>query len=305
MKRLWAILTGLLLCLSTEAQQDPMYSMYMFNGLVLNPAYAGSREQASFTLLNRNQWMGIEGGPRTQTFSMHAPTPDLHHGWGLTLANDQVGFTSQFAGNFTYAYRIHLNDNARLSLGLNGGATYYKVRLSEISTWDPQDPAFLQGDFRRWMPNAGAGIYFNTKKMYIGASMPNFLPSSLADPYYGDLIGDRARPFFATAGVAIPIKKAIHFKPSVLLKYNEAAGWHLDLNASALLKEILWLGVSYRPQQAWVFMAEVNVTPMIRLGYAMDREKTTLATFGGVSHEFMLGFDLGVKKGKMVSPRLF
>lgn len=305
MRRLLTILPLILLFTGVFAQQDPMYSMYMFNGHVLNPAYSGSRDQASFTLLNRMQWVGIEGGPRTQSFSMHAPTPDLHHGWGVTLVNDEAGFTQNFVANFTYAYRIHIRDHIRLAFGLQGGMDYYRAKLSEVATWDPNDPAFLQGDFRRVMPNAGTGVYFNTRKFYIGASIPNFIPSRIYDPYYESLLGKRTNHYFLTSGVVIPIKKIIQFKPSVLLKYSSGAGMHIDYNASFLIKDLLWLGVSYRPQQDWVYMVEVNVSPMIRIGYAMDRATSTLSGFSGMSHELMLGFDLGVRKNQMVSPRLF
>lgn len=299
------ILCFWLLGLALIAQQDPMYSMYMFNGHILNPAYAGSREQGSLTLLHRQQWAGLEGGPSTQSFSFHAPTPDLHHGWGVAITHDAVGFTERLNADFTYAYRLHLGKQSSLALGLLGGFNYYRTQLSQIATWDPQDPAFAQGDVRKVLPNAGTGLYFNSKKAYAGISMPNILPATLHDPYFDALISQRDRPVFATAGVVVRLTDWVKLKPSILAKYSRGSGVHMDYNASLLFKDILWVGASFRPKQAWVLMAEVNLTPYLRLGYAYDQSMGQAYAITQPSHEFMVGIDLAVKKGKMVNPRLF
>lgn len=306
MRKIGLISILMLLFLPGMAQQEPMYSMYMFNGLAINPAYAGSREQASFTMLHRAQWVGIDQAPSTSSFSMHAPTADLHHGWGVSVIDDRAGFTNDFYANFTYAYRIHVSEHARLALGLQGGFDYYRVRLSDIAVWDNNDPAFLQGDFRKVLPTAGTGIYFNSRYFYAGASVPNFIPSRIFDPYYESLEGRRRTHYFVTSGIVLPIGRGVKFKPSMLLRYTNATPISLDLNASFLFKDIIWLGASLRNTKDLGLMMEVNPTPSLRFGYLYEyKGSNSVVAVSTSTHEFMLGFDLSFRKNKMISPRLF
>ncbi|MBL0343396.1 MAG: PorP/SprF family type IX secretion system membrane protein [Bacteroidetes bacterium] len=73
-----------------KAQFEPQFTQYMFNEMFINPAYAGSREQISATMVYRNQWVGLEGAPKTQTASIHGPLMNKKLGLGLTIMNESI-----------------------------------------------------------------------------------------------------------------------------------------------------------------------------------------------------------------------
>ncbi|MEM0996920.1 MAG: type IX secretion system membrane protein PorP/SprF [Bacteroidota bacterium] len=292
-------------------QQDPMYSQYMFNHLALNPAYAGKDGFLSTTLIFRRQWAGIEGAPETASFALHAPSRNDRHGYGIQLYNDQIGVTRNTTVNLNYAFRIQLGENARLALGILGALTNYNANLNGVRTGsdiDPStgpDPAFVGNDINLLIPNAGAGIFFHTKRFYLGASAPRLIEQDLAeDETVSQAI--QSRHYFATTGLVIGADNAaVKFRPSILAKYQPAAPLQFDFNAHFLFADRFWLGASYRLEDALVFMAEINLSRWLRVGYAYDYTLSDLSTYTTGSHEFMLGFDLNFQKRSMISPRYF
>ncbi len=286
------------------AQQDPHFSQYMFNGLVLNPAYAGSRDVLSTTLIYRNQWAGMDGAPKTGTFSIHAPSADQNHGFGLSFVSDNIGASSDATINLSYAYRIKVGKKARLALGLQGMVMNYKLATSEVRTGGPGDPAYTGQDVNLWMPNAGAGLYLNSDRYYAGFSVPHLISNKLN----GDVAGLDSKRYMhsnLTAGAVFRLGNSVKFKPSFLLKMAPASPLSLDLNASFLFKEMLWLGVSYRTQDAVVFILELQATRQLRIGYAYDLNTSALNAYNSGSHELMIGFDFNFGKKSMISPRYF
>jgi type IX secretion system PorP/SprF family membrane protein len=293
------------------AQQDAMYSQYMFNHLALNPAYAGKDGFLASTLIFRRQWVGIDGAPSTASFAMHAPSANDRHGYGLQLVNDQIGVTRNTTLNLNYAFRIHLGENARLALGLLGSLTNYQADLNGVRTGsdiDPAngpDPAFMGNNVNLLIPNAGAGIFFHTKRFYLGASAPRLIEQDLAE---NETVSQaiQSRHYFATTGLVIGADNAaVKFRPSILAKYQPAAPLQFDFNAHFLFADRFWLGASYRLDDALVFMAELNLSTWLRIGYAYDYTLSDLSTYNSGSHEFMLGFDLNFHKRAMISPRYF
>jgi type IX secretion system PorP/SprF family membrane protein len=296
----------LLLALPASGQQDPMYSQYMFNRLVINPAYAGAREQLSVAALARAQWLDFDGGPRTQTISLHTPTTDQRHGIGLVFTNDRTGYTSNTLVTFNYAYRIPAGKTGTLALGLNMGLNSYWARLSQVATWDPGDVAFGSGsDIQKWQFVAGPGIYYQSDHLYLGASAPNIIPHRLYDPFYEQLEASDRIHYMFMGGAMLRLSRHVEFRPSFTMRATPSAPLSLDLSGALLLNEMVWLGVSWRPNNAWVFMTEVYLTRMLRLGYAYDFANSAARSYFGDSHELMLGIDLGFGKTRIVSPKLF
>jgi type IX secretion system PorP/SprF family membrane protein len=292
------------------AQQDPHYSQYMFNHLVLNPAYAGSWGYMTSNLLFRKQWVGFDGAPESQSFSLHAPSRNDRHGFGISAANDKIGVTqnTSFAGQ--YAFRIHLGENARLALGLQAEVENYRGNFGDVRTGSTitgigSDPAFT-GNSVNWIkPNAGAGLFFHTKHFYLGASAPRLIEQNLSN---SDNVTDamQRRHFFFTTGLVFGKESAtLKFKPSVLLKYVAGAPLNYDINAQFLIADRIWLGASYRSEDAIVGMVQVNVLQWLRIGYAYDHVTSEINPYAAASHEFLLGVDLNFKKKGMISPRYF
>lgn len=199
MKKLFTVIVFLCLANTLFAQQDAMFTQYMFNGLVLNPAYAGSREVLSATALYRNQWVGIDGAPKTVTFSMHAPVRNEKIGLGIIFCNDRLGITNTNNIGLNYAYRITFKNKARLSLGLQASVLQYRADFASIAhSFSPSvfDPAFSQV-INRWLPNFGTGIYYYTNKFYVGASVPNILLNRLNDGGNSFPSGRQSKPIQA------------------------------------------------------------------------------------------------------------
>jgi type IX secretion system PorP/SprF family membrane protein len=297
---------------ATMAQQDPMYSQYMFNHQVLNPAYVGSWGYLTSTMIYRKQWVGMNGAPETGSFSFHTPSANGRHGFGVSFVNDRIGVAQTNGLTAAYAFRIHLGGNARLALGLQGEVDNYRANFGGVRTGstidpnlNPSDPAFNGNSTNLWKPNAGAGVFFHTKHFYIGASSPRLIQHSLADNEATSQ-AVLSRHFFATAGIVIGADDAaVKFKPSVLLKYTPGTRMQYDLNAHFLFGNRLWVGGSYRTQDAIVGMVQLQMTQWLRMGYAYDYTLSEINPYASATHEFMLGIDLNFKRKAMVSPRYF
>lgn len=287
---------------SAFAQQDPHYSQYMFNGLVLNPAYAGSRDQVSSNLLYRRQWTGISGAPTTYSASVHGPSRNLRHGFGLSFYNDAIGVTKETNVSVTYAYRIPMGENAHLAFGLQGSLMSYKADFTKIKLGDPNDPAYLNQNISLLLPNAGAGIYFNTNRFYAGVAIPHLINQNLTD---GNTDAMQALHLTGTAGVVLGITDDVKFKPSTMIKYVPGAPLTFDLNGNFIFSDRFGVGAGYRHGESVIGMAEWWVTRQLRLGYAYDYLLNDLSKVSNGSHEIMLGFDFNFDKRKHVSPRYF
>lgn len=301
------LLIGLIAVLGTEAysQQDPQYSQYMFNGLMINPAYAGSREVLSMAALTRIQWVGINGAPRTTTFSIHGPLRSEKNALGASLYYDELGITQQVAFNAVYAYRIQLN-NSTLSMGLQGGFMNHSNRWSEAVTTDPDGGTPMQNQ-SAYLPMVGTGAYLYSQRYYVGVGVPNFIPNKYENPnsVATSVAARQQAHVFGTAGLVIPIGQNVEFKPSTVVKYVRNAPVEFDFNASFLLHEALWLGTSYRTGDAIVFLAQYIFNNQLRIGYAYDYTITRLGNYNSGSHEIMVGLELGWNKSRIKTPRYF
>lgn len=298
---------GLFLCTInySYAQQEAMFTQYMFNGLALNPAYAGSHESLSATLLFRDQWTGMPGAPSTQTFSVHSPIKNARIALGLQFIHDKIAVFDQYGVTGSYAYRI-FTDKGTLSLGLQLGFTSYSADINSLTTYVPNDPVF-QGSVNKVMPSFGAGIYYYTDRFYVGLSAPQLVTNSLTDDVIEiDADARQERHYFLTAGHMFPISRNVQLKPNVLIKAVEGAPLQMDLNLNALFSEVLWLGVSWRSLSDFDALIELQLTDQLLLGYSYDFASTTdLARVNSGSHELMLNYRFRYSKNKVITPRYF
>lgn len=303
-----------------QAQQDKMFSQYMFNMMAINPAYAGSRDVLSMTALYRAQWIGIEGAPQTATFTADMPINRERVGLGLQLSNDKVGLINQTGAYLSYAFRLKLGERSTLALGLQGGAMSYRANYTEAllapGGGGPVDPAFTQ-NVSKILPNFGTGVYLSNDRGYIGVSVPYLLKSKLTDFESANGVNRSTlrRTAYATAGFVIGLSPTIKIKPSFLAKYAEGAPLGLDGNVNIWFNDRLAIGTSFRKNQyyAWtndsndaiVGLVELQITDQIRFGYAYDRTLNNLKNYGPSSHEFMIRYEFGFGKSKILTPRYF
>lgn len=295
-----------IISLSGWAQQEIMISQYMFNGLVLNPAYAGSHAYWSGSALYRKQWVQFDGAPTTQTVAIDGPIANRKLGVGLTFSNDQIGITRQQEVGLNFAAKVSTG-SGRLAMGIRLAGAFYSANFNDLVVFDENDPTYNANLTSQFIPKVGAGMYYYERKWFVGLSMPTIF--ALDDNILPDVtLNDR---FFKThtylnAGYVFEPSSILAVKPSVLLKYQGEAPVQADFNCNLLFFKKFWLGAGYRTGDAVIVMAEWNITNMFRLGYAYDLTTTDISTYSQGSHEVMLGVDFGKDVNlKVRSPRYF
>lgn len=304
MKKLILIII-LLASLGGYAQQDVLFSQFMYNKLTVNPAYAGSREVFSADAVYRYQWVGIDGAPKTFSLSMHAPLRNDHIALGGYVYNDKIGPVVEQGALVTYAYRINL-PTGKLSFGLSAGVKYNDVNWNMIEIEDP-DFSF-QGQYKsKLLPDANFGVYYYSNHVFAGLSSKQLLQNEYGmveqdgKKTYSKLL----RHFYGMAGVAVPVSDQVIFRPSILVKYVKDAPWQMDMNASFLFNDLFSLGITYRTAGDLVFLTEINIGKKYRLGYSYDMSVKELVHYNLGSHEIRLGLDLDLLKNRMYTPRYF
>ncbi|WP_346321080.1 type IX secretion system membrane protein PorP/SprF [Chitinophaga sp. YIM B06452] len=299
-----------ILCMSRQllAQQEAMYTQYMFNMMAVNPAYAGSRGVLSATAMYRNQWVGVEGAPRTGTLSFDMATRNKKVGLGIQAFNDRIGIVKTTGFYASYAYRINFNENgSALAIGLQGGLSNYRADLTKVELTDGGDPAFMQ-NINAIMPSFGAGIFYNTPKFYAGFSVPNLVKSYLRKDQYlysTEVVAKKYMHLFLVAGYVFDLNENLKLKPSFLVKAVRGAPVVVDVNANFWIKEIVGIGASYRTGDAIAGLLELQLSNQFRLGYAYDHSISNLVKYNQGTHEIMLRYEFGWDRKQVVSPRFF
>jgi type IX secretion system PorP/SprF family membrane protein len=294
--------------LSASSQFEPMFSQYMFNELIINPGYAGSRDAMSIVALHRDQWVGLDGAPKTQTLSLHTPIAHNKMGVGFSIINERIGVTRQtgFYGNG--AYRIAMK-KATLSLGLQLGFLSHQERLSEVHTDVAGDNQFIINSDRVMLPNFGFGAHYQREKFYAGISIPRLMENrvnvSLGETNVHNRININAWHYFVTIGGVKDLNGALKIRPTIMLKNVVGAPIEMDLSASLIFHDLIWAGLGYRTGDAASVMVGANITPQLRFGYAYDYTLSELQKFNSGSHEIMLGYDLRFIKDRITTPRYF
>ncbi|MEX0813145.1 MAG: type IX secretion system membrane protein PorP/SprF [Chitinophagales bacterium] len=308
MRKLIIAFLGLLLVgggSELKAQQDAQYSMYMFNGLALNPAYAGSRGVLSAMALYRHQWSGLEGAPKTAVANVHAPLMNDRMGLGLSIASDNIGLVNMINITGNYAYRLTFKDDSKLAFGLNVTLNNFRGNWSEAALQDRNDPSF-NASSSLWNPNFGFGVYYNSDRWFAGISVPHLLNNSLSREGIhlegNDNVARQYKHYFFTGGAIFTLTENVKMRPSFLFKYVQNARLSTDINLGFLFREVFWLAASYRIGDAVVGMIEYDINDIIRIGYAYDYTLSELTNYTSGSHEIMLGFELR-KKQTHLTPR--
>lgn len=302
MRKFYVILVcAIVLLISNQAtaQQDPQYTQYMYNMNVVNPAYAGSKENLSIGALYREQWSGIDGAPQTFTFNAHSPVGN-GLGLGVSAINDQIGPIEETNVYADISYTLDLGNERNLAFGIKAGATFHKVGLFDLTVQDPGDSAFGE-NISETYPNIGAGFLYYTDKFYAGLSMPNFLNSTHLDTSDGRF-GTEEQHMFMTAGYVFQLNENLKFKPSTLVKTELSSNLSFDVNANFLLYDRFEIGASYRYEDAISGLASVRATDWMQIGFAYD---STISDLNEPSYEAFVIFDIFFKKKTFISPRYF
>ena len=292
---------------SALAQQEVMVSQYMFNGLFLNPAYAGSHGYVSSSLLHRAQWMQVEGAPRTSMLAVDAPLMNGSMGLGFSLVHDQIGVSRDLDVSTHYAYHLRISDDSKLAFGLRAGLSIYSANLNELTYWDANDQVFQNNISNQLVGKFGFGLYWYNATSYVGLSVPTIYAAdgNITMDVAGALDHYFTQHYYLHAGKVFPLSEVFDIKPSIMVKYQPQAPLQGDVNCNLLYKERVWLGVGYRTGDAMVGMVEYQINPQHRIGYAYDMTTSRLRNYTSGSHEVMLGLDLGRELVRIKTPRYF
>ena len=331
MRKIYTLVMLLAFCAMGYGQQDAMFTKYMFNSLAYNPAYAGAKDHMAISLLHRTQWWGIDGGPRTQTFTIHTPLKNERVGLGFSATNDVIGPTNTMSANVSYAYRIPFG-KARLAVGVQGGMINWRADWSKLSLENIVDDAFSETSPNYLLPNFGAGLYFSTEKFYLGAGVPHLIEYDLREENINSpQWAKQYRHYFFNAGAAIPVKgDAIIFKPSFMIKsvglfssinkdaayQNIGAPTEFDIDISFMFYKTLWVGSSFRSAVEAItdgsssfdsidFWAAYYLTNGLRIGAAYDYTLTKIQSPAQGSFEVMLSYEFDYVTKQAVTPRYF
>jgi type IX secretion system PorP/SprF family membrane protein len=292
------------LCIKANAQFDPMFTQYMNNEMFINPAYAGTRGVMAATLLYRDQWVGITGAPKTQTFSINTPLGDKN-GIGISAMSESIGISRLFRANANYSYRIKTGDWSHLSFGLMGGVIQYHQNMDELVLINPDDHLFVPNTPNAIAPNAGFGTFFYTRKFYVGFSIPRLIKNSFEGSKVLNSTNPKDWHYYLTSAYVADVSDQFKLKTSMMIKEVYGAPLQAEVALHGLIGNFWWIGVSYRSGDAVSAITGFQITPQLKFFYSYDYALTDLNKYSAGSHEITIGYDFTYRKTRITSPRLF
>jgi len=273
------------------SQSNRLYSMFVFNKLQYNPAYAGAKEALNAGAHYRHQWQGVGGAPRTITAFAHTPFAAGRSGIGLSLVSDEIGMLQTTIGKIDYAYRIGFKDGSKLSLGLTAQFDNTRFNWNKAELIDNIDTTIPFGTAAANAFNFGLGLYYANEKFYAGASIPNLTRNAItSDAYSGFGTYGQFRPNYLMGGLIFPVSSTIKIRPSVLVSYIKNAPVDVDFNLSVLFMDKFWIGASYRLEESIDAFVQFPLTKQIRLAIGVDYATTELNQFTKGSAEIMVEY---------------
>ncbi|RYG16590.1 MAG: type IX secretion system membrane protein PorP/SprF [Chitinophagaceae bacterium] len=321
MKRILLAITLIFTTTCVFAQQDAQFSQYMFNGIYINPAYAGYREQLNAHAFYRNQWTGIDGSPKTVSAAIDAIANDGNVGLALQISSDKLGAQQNLAAYGNYAYRLKLNSDgsSRLAFGIGAGVVQLGIDGAMLNPNDLEQnqPLTMQNTI---LPDARAGVYFSNDRLYAGFSVDNLISQYIGIDRYAYIPQPKPH-YYLTAGLLVPLSRDLLLKPSFLLKDDRGGPTSLDATAFLILSEKFWIGGSYRTAvklynkdhlqrnlstlNSAVAAMQIFPSESLRIGYAYDYALGSTGAHLGGTHEISIGYFFNTKRLRMASPRFF
>jgi len=295
------ILVLMLPCTFVMGQHRVQFTQYMFNGLVINPAYAGADEALSLTVIQRRQWSGIENAPTTQTLSAHTLFRNRNVGLGLVVMNDRVGVHKNLNVLANYAYHIWTDQHAHISFGLQGGVRSIKSDYASLGN-PGNDPKVYNAYVSETFFDLGSGIYFKSPRFEAGISTLELLPQTASVNDSISIAFNKAQ-FLLMSKYRFAVGKDFTLEPSGLLKYTSHVPLSFDINMNVLYRKVLTMGLSYRKKESVDFLLKAQVTGQLQFGYSYDHAIGEISRFANGSHELMVHYLFRYVRKNVSSPR--
>jgi type IX secretion system PorP/SprF family membrane protein len=259
--------------------------------------------------LHRNQWVGLDGAPVTNTFSLNTPINNSNFGIGFSIVNDRIGPSDENSFSLDISYSVKTSETYKLSFGAKATANLLNVDFTKLNIYNPGDVLAQYNVDNKFSPNVGAGVYLHSNKTYVGLSVPNFLETSHFDKgesaFTANSVASERMHFYLIGGHVFDLSENVKLKPAFLTKMVQGAPLQVDLSANFLFNDKFTLGAAYRWDAAASLLAGFQVSDSWFIGYGYDMEVTKLANYNSGSHEFFLRYELFKNYDKVVSPRFF
>jgi len=276
------------------AQQDPLYTQYMDNLLVINPGFAGSKDIGNVLVVARSQWVSFDGAPATRSLSFNSPVEKKNIGVGFSFLSDKIGPIKQSGFYVDYSYFLKVSEKFRLGMGLKAGVSFFRANLTDLVTIDP-DPIFDNDIYENFLPNVGVGFYLSSENSYFGLSVPRLIENSITrEDVTTQYVTRQQMHIYAVGGHMFRLNEVIQFKTGAMMKWIKNTPLSFDVNALFGLKEKLWLGAMYRFEAAYGAIVQFNPIPELTIGYSYDMTLTDLGGFQSGSHEIMLSYNFNL-----------
>ncbi|EHQ41080.1 MULTISPECIES: PorP/SprF family type IX secretion system membrane protein [Myroides] len=298
------LVLGLLNLYQAAAQQDPLYTQYMYNPAIINPAYAASVNHLQFFGSYRTQWVGLEGAPKTAYLSATTPLNDSGLGMGFHFKNDHLGVMDENQLSIDLAYTIQVNQEYKLAFGLKGSGALLDVNYDKLSIYDGTDPMTAANIANSFSGNVGAGVYFYSDIAYLGLSVPMIVSSKKYDDNSYRVYNEKAH-FYLMGGAVFDLNYYIQFKPAALVKVNPSSPLQVDLTANFWFHEKLTLGAAYRWNSSFSGLVGFQLNKGLFIGYTYDADTRSLSKYHSGSHEIFMKFELFTNNRRKVAPRFF
>ncbi len=288
---------------AANAQQDPQFSQNMFNHLTVNPGYAGSSDVINASLLNRYQWVGFPGAPRTAVFNVDATVPLIgkNDGIGVSVMSDVIGYEKNVSVGISYSWRINIGQG-KLGTGLSVGLMNKNLKpgwLQEEGSdlINGADPGLPQQETNGILTDVGLGLFYKHKDYYLASSLRHLNQASLS--FENDGQYTLKRHYYLTGGYTVKAgSEMVELKPSFFLK-TDGITYQIDLNCILHYDERLWGGLSYRPDDAVVLLLGTELQNGLRFGYSYDLSTSALSRYNSGSHELYVGYSVILNKRKV------
>ena len=295
-KKIYLLLTILILPFIGNTQQLPQFTQYMYNTISINPAYAGTRERLNVAFLNRNQWVGVDGAPVTQTLTADMIIPEANLGVGLSIIHDKLGYESTTYIYSDLSYTIFMERGYRLSFGLKAGFSKYGLDPDLLLDPDAFGDQYLDRIFNKWKPNFGAGVYYRSDDWFLSFSSPRILSyNNSTEIEYAAI--ERVSYYF-NGGYMLEFNPHLKFKPTFLLKLTNGAPVSVDLTGNFLINDKLWLGLAYRVGDALGGLATLEANKNIKFGYAYEFITNAINPYTSGSHEIFIIYTFDYPRSK-------
>ena len=278
------------------AQQDPLYTQYMDNLLVINPAYAGSKENGNILLVARNQWVSLPNSPITRSLAYQTPTENKNVGLGFSVMYDKIGPQKQTGAYFDYSYFLRVSEDYKLGMGLKGGVSFYRVSLTDLITIDP-DPIYSQDIYKNFLPNIGVGFFLFSDNTYFGLSIPKLIENTITrDDYVTEYVNRQKIHLYSVAGKKFNLNQDFQFKTNAMLRFVKNSPISFQLTALAGFQNKFWVGGMVRLGDSFAIMTQFQATQKMLIGHSYDFITSQLDTFSSGTHEIMFSYDLNLFK---------